>query len=120
MRFGDVSALTTGSGTAHAESAAVTIKIGGPARIKKIKLFNFLGTGILEYVRVDFPGIKTPQKYMNPETGALEGTEVGTGKMFNPGIDVDIEVPSNVSSVDFYVANSVVSQTFLVGVEWEA
>jgi len=120
MRFGQISALITGSATAHAESAAITIKIGGPARIKKVKLYNFLGTGSLESVRVDFPGMKGPQTYLMPETGALEGTEVGTGKMYQPGIDLDIEVPNNVSSVDFYVANSVASQTFILGVEWDA
>lgn len=119
-RFGDVSAITTGNGTAETESAAVTIKISGPARIKKIKVYNKLGTGAVEWVRVDFPKMTTPQKYLMGETNALEGTEVGTGKMFSPGIDVDIAIPAGVSSVDFYVAFNVASQTFLLGVEWEA
>jgi hypothetical protein len=120
MRFGDVSTLQTGSATAHAESTAVTFKITGPARIKKVKVYNFLGTGSIEYVRFDFAGIRTPQKYLMPETGALEGTEVGTGKMYQPGIDVDVDVPAGISTVDIYFTNSVASQTCLVGVEWEA
>lgn len=101
------------------EATATTIKIPGGTTIKEIKIANTLGTGIIYQVRVDFPGMKTPQTYLLNQTTALEGTEVGSGKVLNLPISVDIPVPSNVSEVKFYTKCSVNSQTYILGVKWE-
>ena len=86
--------------------------------LKELKVVNKLGTGVIYQIQVTCPGLKTPQTYMLNQTSALEGTEVGSGKVLNLGIAVNIPIPNNVAEVSFVVRATVASQTYYIGVKW--
>jgi len=94
------------------------MKIPGGTRIKKIGIQDVTAVGLIRYIRVDFPGIKSPQKYLVPTTHSLHGTEVGSGVIATSMIDVDIPVPPGVAEVTFYVIGDQATQTVYVGAVW--
>jgi len=117
--YSNTSALSTSNGTADTENTtAVTIKVPGGSRLKNLKVMNKLGTGVVYQIRVNFTGVKSPQTYLMNQTSALEGTEVGSGKVLNLGVDVDIPVPAGVSEIEFFTKATVASQTYVIGLVW--
>lgn len=110
----------TSSATIGAEGSGGTIKVPGGARIIEMGVYNLLATGSVWQIRLEAPGLITPQKYLVNETGALEGTEVGSGKIATRPITCDIVLPQKVSEVTIYLRASVASQTAKVFLKWVA
>ena len=109
--------VTTAISAGTAEVSG-TIAIPGGTRIKQLMIINATGTAAVYYVRVEFAGMKTPQKYMVPNQEALSGTEAGGGVVAVNPIEVDIPIPSNISEVTFHVICTAASQTVYVGAKW--
>lgn len=108
----------TASATPTAESAAGVIKVPAGAKIIEVQQFNLLATGAVYAVRFDFPGMVTPQVYAFNITGALEGTEVGSGVIGTTPTKVDIDIPAAVSEVKLYIRAAVASQTATIFIKW--
>ena len=114
--YGQTASATFGT----SEAAATAIKVPGGARIIWIGCYNVTGTGVVYQLRLDYTGVKTPQKYLLPVLEALQGTEVGSGSVMGEnGIDVDITI-REVTDVTIYGLASLASQTCLVGIKWVA
>lgn len=106
--------------TANTEFKVGTINIPGGARIKQIGLANRLGVGTTYLVRLDYAGIKTPQKY-TPQGILYDsiGTEVQPMACFASAmIDCDIPLPSNVNSVDVYATADTNSTKVAISLVW--
>lgn len=109
----------TATGTMGTSEAAFTaIKVPGGSRIFKIRVYNITGTGVVYQIRIEYSGIKTPQKFLLPVLEALQGTEVGSGTvMGDNGIDVDITLDEE-KTVTIYGIASLASQSCVVGIEY--
>lgn len=112
--FSDVAAATYGT----SEAAAAAIKVPGGSRIIEIGCYNVTGTGVVYQLRLEYPGVTTPQKYIMPVLEALQGTEVGSGTVIGKhGIDVDIMI-HEVTDIVIYGLASLASQTCVVYIKW--
>ena len=109
---------TTAAGTA--ETKVGTINVPGGAAIKKITVASRLGVGLLKNVRLDYSGVQAPQKYSTgPIIYDATGTEVQNSTIQgNSAIDVDIQLPSNVATVDVYGTSQTASNTVAIGLIW--
>lgn len=102
------------------ETACAAISVPGGARLKKVGGYSVTGTGVLFAIRIEFPGIRTPQVYMLPVAEALQGTEVGSGTVLGP-ISVDIDIPiASAKDVTLYGLASAASQSCRLFLQWEA
>lgn len=107
----------TGNATADTESTQTSVAVNPGARIFKISVIS-LTVGNTYAIRIDFPGINTPQKYLFPSNGAV----LANGGKLQPSIDVDcdIPVPSGITSVNISTFADVASATAKVGIRWTA
>jgi len=107
------------SGTGDTETKVGTINVTGGSTLKQIMVANRLGVGTIYGVRLDFAGIKTPQKYVLPTIYDSVGTEVQPQAMFStPPIDINYTLPANVSTVDVYATADTASTKCAVGLVW--
>lgn len=114
--FADQVAIT-GNGTADTESTQSQIAVNPGAHIFKISCIS-LTVGNTYGIRIDFPGISTPQKYLLPSNGAV----LANGGKLQPSIDIDcdITVPGGITSINVSTFADVASATCKVGLRWTA
>lgn len=112
---------TTNVGTS--ETKIGTISVAGGVTLRQIVVTSRLGVGLLEYVRLEYAGVVTPQKYLI-EPGVIYdamGTEVQNAAIFGAiPIDITVKLPSNVSSVDIYALSQTTANTAAAALVWTA
>lgn len=114
--FGDFVTITN-NGSADAESAASTMAVTPGATITEITVQD-LTLGHTYAVKIDFPGITSPQKYVVSSNGAA-GTN---GGKIVPGwerIPCRIQVPQGLSNVSITTYADTASATVKVGLKWQ-
>lgn len=116
--YGDWVAIT-GSGTANAESAQSTMEVTQGCVITEISVAS-LTVGTTYAVKIDAPGLASPQKYVMGCNGAAANTN--GGKVFggNKRIKCRIVLPSGCSTVKISTYAGVASATCRVGLKWVA
>lgn len=119
---GTFSNFTTATpGTAGTEAAgSTTIDVPGGARIKQIVIANPDFLGFIYSVRLEWSGMKTPQKFTTASMYEATGTEIEyTNAWPEETIDVDIPIEKN-SSITVYATADVNSTKCVIGLVWEA
>jgi hypothetical protein len=112
--------FVTGAPGGTTEASLGTINVTPGRRIKQINIANRTFIGTITQVRLDWPGIKTPQKFMNPTMYEATGTEVEYVNAWpSPSIDVDIPIPSTCNQITIYAIVTVNSTPVAVGIVWE-
>jgi len=107
------------SATANAETLVGTINVRAGATIKLITYAVRAVKGTLYALRLDYTGIKTPQKYVIPSTFGMNGTEAQTLDIWgSPAIEVGITLPQNCSQVSIYAQGDTASMTVAAGLVW--
>lgn len=119
MTFSDFTAAGT-LATANAEGLIGTISIPGGAHIIRCVISQVLGVGTVYAIRLDWAGIKTPQKYVLPCIYDSVGTEVQPMAIFSSEpIELDITLDANVSQVSIYGTADTNSTVVIAGLVWE-
>ena len=112
--FGDYVSITT-TGTSEVTG---TISLSGPAKIIEILVAGEDTDAFPVAVRLEWTGIKTPQKYLLGVINKAAGTEAGPS-LIQVRIPVDVDVPSNISQVTLGLT-ATGAGTWKVGLKWVA
>ena len=113
--------VTATPGTAGTEAAAsTTISVPAGARLKRITIANPTVIGMIYSIRLDYTGIKTPQKFTTSSYYEPTGTEIEyTNAWPEEYIDIDIPIEKP-TAITIYVTADVNSTVAVIGLIWEA
>jgi hypothetical protein len=112
--------VTATPGTANTEAAsATTLSIPAGARIKQLVIANPDCLGFIYSIRLDWSGIKSPQKFTMMSAYDTTGTEVEYVNSWpEEVIDVDIPIEKNIT-LTAYATADVNSTKCVIGIVWE-
>lgn len=113
--------VTAAPGTAGTEAEAATKMSVMPGKhIKQICVANPDFLGSIYTVRLDGPGLSTPQTFILPSIYEAAGTEVEYSNAWSQKpIDVDIEIPPTCNSIAVFATADVNSTKCVIGLVWE-
>lgn len=112
--FGDWVQATVGT----SEVRVGSINVPGGSKLISVVVATH-STGGVVAVRLDYPGIQTPKKFLVPAMFGIGGTVSGIGVHGSPAFEIplDEDIPSD-KTIDIYAIANTASTPVYVGLKW--